>query len=137
MVIAQSWLWDSQKTAECLVRFKPGTFWFYLKYLNPLDHTPQTVTLGHLILMRKKKYAKKSALTTSPITILNLVNSPKQPMHAKDFWNFKRDHRQDVLKETMKKLTFPLHPVAIYGQDHEKQRRCATSYLSLFELQNV
>ena len=44
-------------------------------------------------------------------------------------------HRQDVLKETMKKLTFPLHPVPIYGQDHEKQKRCGTSYQSLFELQ--
>ena len=31
-------------------------------------------------------------------------------------------HRQDVLKETMKKLTFPLHPVTIYGQDHENKK---------------
>ena len=46
-------------------------------------------------------------------------------------------HRQDALKETMKKLTFPLHPVPIYGQDHEKQNRCETSYQSLFELQNM
>ena len=46
-------------------------------------------------------------------------------------------HRQDVLKETMKNLTFPLHPVPIYGQDHEKQKRCGTSYQSLFELQNM
>ena len=46
-------------------------------------------------------------------------------------------YRQDVLKETMKKLTFPLHPVPIYGQDHEKQKRCGTSYQSLFELQNM
>ena len=46
-------------------------------------------------------------------------------------------HRQDVLKETMKKLTFPLHSVPIYGQDHEKQKRCGTSYQSLFELQNM
>ena len=46
-------------------------------------------------------------------------------------------HRQDVLKEIMKKLTFPLHPVPIYGQDHEKQKRCGTSYQSLFELQNM
>ena len=44
---------------------------------------------------------------------------------------------QDVLKETMKKLTFHLHPVAIYGQDHEKQKTCRTSYQSLFELQNM
>ena len=43
-------------------------------------------------------------------------------------------HRKYVLKETMKKLTFPLHAVAIYGQDHEKQKRCKTSYQSLFEL---
>ena len=43
---------------------------------------------------------------------------------------------QDVLKETMKKLTFPLHPVTIYGQDHEKQR-CGTSYQSLYELLNM
>ena len=46
-------------------------------------------------------------------------------------------HRQDVLKETMKNLTFPLHPVPIYGQDHEKQKRCGTSYQSLFEFQNI
>ena len=31
-------------------------------------------------------------------------------------------HRQDVLKETMKKLTFPLYLVTIYRQDHEKQK---------------
>ena len=31
-------------------------------------------------------------------------------------------HRQDVLKETMKKLTFSLHPVPIYRQHHEKQK---------------
>ena len=46
-------------------------------------------------------------------------------------------HRQDVLKETMKKLNFLLHPVPIYGQDHEKQKMCGTSYQSLFELQNM
>ena len=31
-------------------------------------------------------------------------------------------HRQDVLKETMKKLTFPLYPVPIYGEDHENKK---------------
>ena len=46
-------------------------------------------------------------------------------------------HRQDVLKETMKNLTFRLHPVRIYGQDHEKQKSCGTSYETLFELQNL
>ena len=46
-------------------------------------------------------------------------------------------HRQDVLKENMKKLIFPLHPVPIYGQDHEKQKSYGTSYYSLFELQNM
>ena len=46
-------------------------------------------------------------------------------------------HRQDVLKETMKKLTFPLHSVSIYEQDHEKQKGRGTSYQSLFELQNM
>ena len=46
-------------------------------------------------------------------------------------------HRQDVLKETMKKLRFPLHPVPIHKQDHEKQKRCGTSYQPLFELQNM
>ena len=40
-------------------------------------------------------------------------------------------HRQDVLKEIMKKLTFPLLPVTIYGQDHEKQKWCGTSCQSL------
>ena len=42
-------------------------------------------------------------------------------------------HRQDVLKETMKKLTFPLHLVPIYRQDHERQKGCGPSYQSLFE----
>ena len=48
-------------------------------------------------------------------------------------------HIQDVLKETMNKspLTFPLHPVPIYGKDHENQKRCGTSYQALFELQNM
>ena len=46
-------------------------------------------------------------------------------------------HKQDVLKETMKNLTFPLHPVRIYGQDHEKQKSCGTSYQILFQLQNM
>ena len=46
-------------------------------------------------------------------------------------------HRQYVLKETMKKLALPLYPAPIYGQDHEKQKRCGTSYQSLFELQNM
>ena len=46
-------------------------------------------------------------------------------------------YRQDILKETMKKLNFPLHPITIYEQDHEKQKRCGTSYQSLFELQNM
>ena len=46
-------------------------------------------------------------------------------------------HRQEVLKETMKKLPFALHPVPIDGQDYEKQKRCGTSYQSLFELQTM
>ena len=31
-------------------------------------------------------------------------------------------YRQDILKDTMKKLNFPLHPITIYKQDHEKQK---------------
>ena len=38
-------------------------------------------------------------------------------------FEFLKVHRQDLLKETMKKLTFPLHQVTIYGQDREKQKR--------------
>ena len=34
-----------------------------------------------------------------------------------------KGHRQDGLKEPMKKLTFPLYPVPVYGQDHEKQKK--------------
>ena len=37
----------------------------------------------------------------------------------------------------MEKITFTLHPVPIYGQDHEKQKGCGTSYQPLFELQNM
>ena len=42
----------------------------------------------------------------------------------KTFENLKKDHRKDVLKEIMKKLTsyLPLHPVPIYGQEHEYQK---------------
>ena len=41
----------------------------------------------------------------------------------KTFENFKRNCREDILKENMKKLTsfFPLHSVPVYGQDHEKR----------------
>ena len=46
-------------------------------------------------------------------------------------------HRQDDLKETMKKLTFPLHPVPIYRQDHERQKRCGPSYQSLFDAKYI
>ena len=47
----------------------------------------------------------------------------------KTFENFKRNCREDILKENMKKLTsfFPLHSVPVYGQDHEK-KKCGTSY---------
>ena len=57
----------------------------------------------------------------------------------KTFENLKRNDREDFLKEAMKKLTsfFPLHTVPIYGQDHEKQKSCGTSYQRLFELQNI
>ena len=52
----------------------------------------------------------------------------------KTFENLKKDHRENILKESMKKLIlfFPLHPVSIYGQYHEKQKRCETSYQSPF-----
>ena len=42
----------------------------------------------------------------------------------KTFENFKKDHRKDVLKEIMKKLSLylPLHPVPIHGQEHEYQK---------------
>ena len=57
----------------------------------------------------------------------------------KTFENFKRNHREDILNETMKELTsfFPLHTVPIYGQDHEKQKRLGTSYQPLFDLQKI
>ena len=37
----------------------------------------------------------------------------------------------------MKILTFALHPVPIYGRDHEQQKMCGTSYQSVYELQNM
>ena len=46
-------------------------------------------------------------------------------------------HRPDVLKETLKKLTIPWHPVSIYGQDHKKQKTCGIRYQSPFEWQNM
>ena len=35
------------------------------------------------------------------------------------------------------KVNFHLHPVIMYGQDHEKRKRYGTSYQSAFELQNI
>ena len=46
-------------------------------------------------------------------------------------------HRQDGSKETMKKLTFPLHPVPIYRQDHERQKRYVDLVTSLSLTQNM
>ena len=42
-----------------------------------------------------EKVCKKSTLKTCPYPYLSLVNSPKQPMHAKDLKTryFKRDHK--------------------------------------------
>ena len=51
-------------------------------------------------------------------------------MHVKDF-EILKVHRQDVLKVTMRKLTFPLLPVTIYGQDHEKNGAELVTSLSL------
>ena len=51
-------------------------------------------------------------------------------MHAKDF-KILKVHRQDVLKVTMRKLTFPLLPVTIYGQDHKKNGAELVTSLSL------
>ena len=61
-----------------------------------------------------EKLYRKSSLITSTNSFLILVNSQKQPMHAKKtFENFQRDHKEDILKETTRKssLFFPLHPV--------------------------
>ena len=75
-----------------------------------------------------KKVRRKSALTTSPITLFNF---------GRKTFEILKVHIQDILKETMEKLTFPLYPMSTYEQDHEKQKRCGTSYQSLYELQNM
>ena len=49
------------------------------------------------------------------------------------FENFKKNHREDILKDTKLTSFFPLHTVPY----HEKQNRCGTSYQPLFELQNI
>ena len=43
-------------------------------------------------------------------------------------------HGQEVLKETMKTLIFPLHPVPIYRQDHEKQTKKGVELVSSLSL---
>ena len=54
-----------------------------------------------------EKICRKPAIKTSSMCLFNFANSPKQPLHAWDFW------KKLFLKEIMKKVTwfFPLHPV--------------------------
>ena len=91
----------------------------------------QIVKRGHLMgyLIRKifmENACKKTALKTSSITLVNFGKVPKTANACKNLLKiFKKDHRKDILKEIMKKLTsyLPLHPVPIYGQEHEYQKR--------------
>ena len=91
----------------------------------------QIVKRGHLMgyLIRKifmENACKKTALKTSSITLVNFVKVPKTANSCKKLLKiFKKDHRKDILKEIMKKLTsyLPLHSVPIYGQEHEYQKR--------------
>ena len=52
-------------------------------------HSPNSKTLAFYSVINKQhfmeKLCRKSALKTNSITLLNFGNSPKQPMHAKDF----------------------------------------------------
>ena len=65
-----------------------------------------------------EKICRKPAIKISSMCLFNLANSPKQPLHAWDFW------KKLFLKEIMKKVTwfFPLHPVTFYGENFEKQK---------------
>ena len=76
-----------------------------------------------------RKYEQKA--DSDPCLIL--VNSPKQPMHARNsiqnkiFW-------KRINKKPFKKLTwlFPLYPAALYWPDYEKQVGPGFSYQSLW-----
>ena len=72
-----------------------------------------------------------------PDPVLILVNSPKQPLHARNFF-LKKDILKEDYQKTLKKLTifFMSHPVPFNGQNYKKQKGPGTSNQSLFRLQN-
>ena len=71
-----------------------------------------------------EKECKNSGLKTSPITLLNFGRQPKTANACKIFSDFEKRPQTRCFKRDREKvnLIFPLLPVPIYGQDHEKQK---------------
>ena len=77
---------------ECLVRFEPGTFQFWLQCLNPLGHSPPTFQLGHslhsqifdqlLIFVNLYQHAKNKLLHLFILRIQSILESHHQTSHT-------------------------------------------------------
>ena len=70
----------------------------------------------------------------APVPFFNLVNNPKQPLHARNSFKNKIFLIEDYQK-SFKKLTlfFLLNPVPFNGQCYQKQKGPGTSDQLLFK----
>ena len=89
------------------------SFYFCHPMLEKMrPHSPNSKTWSFDINKKhfyEKKVCRKSELTTSPTTLLNFGKQSKTANACKRL-EILKVHRQDALKETMKKLTFaPSH----------------------------
>ena len=71
-----------------------------------------------------------------PDPFLILVNSPKQLLHAKNY--FKNKIMKEDYQKALKKLTifFLSNPVSFNGQSSQKQKGSETTHQFLFRLQS-
>ena len=83
------------------------------------------------------KSSRQCASKASPRLFLILVNTLKEPLHARSSLKIRFFERG--LSKSMKKLTFIYffsNPVPFNGQDYEKRKGPGTSDQSLIRLQN-
>ena len=66
---------------------------------------------------------------------LTLLNNPKQPLHAKNYFKNQVLWKR-IIKKPLKSLFFPSSPVPLSGQSYEKQKGPGTNHQSLFRSQN-
>ena len=69
-----------------------------------------------------------------PGSFFNLVNNPKQPLHARNY--FKSVLKGDCRKPLKNQLYIFLNPFPFNKQNCQKQKEPGTSEQSLFRLQN-